>query len=94
MKRTRRKNTSRRNAGAKSKLLKNFTGVVRLNKDKTVSIVGTGKKANPGRKRSGGGYGVWTTPAGTVTVRKPGNKTKAEAERIAKGVRASLRGGR
>jgi hypothetical protein len=50
---TKRKNAPRRkNAGSKSKLLKNFTGVVRLNKDKTVSIIGTGKKANPARKRA------------------------------------------
>ncbi len=50
-KRAKRKNAARRNAGTKSKLLKNFTGVVRLNADKTVSIVGTGRKANPSKKR-------------------------------------------
>jgi hypothetical protein len=40
----------RKNPGSQSKLLKNFTGVVRLNKDKTVSIVGAEKKANPAKK--------------------------------------------
>jgi hypothetical protein len=52
MTKRKRKNAPRRNSGTKSKLLKNFTGVVRLNKDKTVSIIGTGKKANPARKRT------------------------------------------
>jgi hypothetical protein len=53
MRRRKQKNPPhRKNAGLKSKLLKNFTGVVRLNADKTVSIVGTGKKANPSRKRA------------------------------------------
>ncbi len=49
---TRRKTARRKNAPkSQSKLLKNFTGVVRLNADKTVSIVGTGRKANPSKKR-------------------------------------------
>ncbi len=47
----RRKTARRKNAGSQSKLLKNFTGVVRLNADKTVSIVGTGRKPNPSKKR-------------------------------------------
>lgn len=48
----RRKTARRKNAPkSQSKLLKNFTGVVRLNADKTVSIVGTGKKPNPAKKR-------------------------------------------
>jgi hypothetical protein len=50
--RTRKNAPRRKNAGSKAKLLKNFTGVVRLNADKTVSIVGTGKKVNPARKRA------------------------------------------
>ncbi len=48
----RRKTARRKNAPkSQSKLLKNFTGVVRLNADKTVSIVGHGKKPNPSKKR-------------------------------------------
>lgn len=49
--RTKRKNAPARK-GTASKLLKNFTGVVRLNKDKTVSIVGTGRKPNPAKRKT------------------------------------------
>ena len=56
----RRKTAKRKNAPkSQSKLLKNFTGVVRLNADNTVSIIGTGRKANPGRKRKASKTGDW-----------------------------------
>jgi hypothetical protein len=58
MHRKRKNPTRRKNAGSNSKLLKNFTGVVRLNADKTVSIVGTGKKTNPARRGNSGVKGL------------------------------------
>jgi hypothetical protein len=74
-----RKNAPRRNAGSKSKLLKNFTGVVRLNKDKTVSIIGTGKKANPGKGKTKL-YQFWTDGGDENDIRA---KSLSQAARIA-----------
>lgn len=40
-------------SGSQSKVLRNFTGVVRRRPDGGVDIVGRGTKANPTRKKAG-----------------------------------------
>lgn len=54
-----RKTARRKNSGTSSKLLKNFTGVVKRMSDGTVqihgyrgAIIGTGRKPNPSKKRA------------------------------------------